>query len=61
MECEICKEDYDPDTALYDNLCNDCLDTCSVCNEHYYKDEDTEMCVYCEFEMFMVEQNGGII
>jgi len=58
MECKVCKQDIDPDTAWYEDICDDCVNIaqeseCTICGDPLM-DDDGEVCEYCYIEMMMI-------
>ena len=59
MECELCKQDIDPDTAWYENICDSCANKesencCPTCGYEYSEDDDGGVCWDCDMEMFAI-------
>ena len=61
MECQVCKQDFDPDMAWYENICDDCLGAqqaeCTICGDPLM-DDDGAVCEYCDIEMLMIMEGG---
>jgi len=56
MECEICSQDFDPDTAWFTDVCDECvqnLSTCRICGDVLAEDSDSDVCWSCDAELLL--------